>query len=83
MADIIGIKNGEKVSASMTSPDVAAAGVIERAGEADFEHAVVIGWKRTGEFYLESSHGNAAEVVFLLELAKHTLLSGAFEDDES
>ena len=79
MADIIGIKNGEKVNNIVTEPDVAAAGVIQRASEADLENAVVIGWKRTGEFYLESSHGNAAEVLFLTELAKHTLLNGAFE----
>lgn len=82
MADIIEIRNGEKVPEGLTVSDIPAAGVTQGAVDADLEHAVVVGWTRAGEFYLASSYGNVAESVCLLELAKHQLVSGILGGDD-
>lgn len=70
MADIVEIRNGEKVPDGFTAGDIPAVGVLQGGIDGDLEHAVVIGWTRAGDFYMASSYGNEAETVYLLELAK-------------
>lgn len=48
--------------------------IIKWAGEADLDHAVVLGWKKDGGFYFASSYAAAPEVLYLLEWAKKQLL---------
>lgn len=53
-----------------TSPDRA----LEGAHEYGLESVVIVGFKPDGEFYFASSQSNSAEVIYLLEKAKHELL---------
>lgn len=58
----------------ITKLDHTAEWVVKKASEADLKSAVVIGWKNNGEFYFASSMSDAAEVVFLCEMAKTKLI---------
>lgn len=78
MADIIEIRNGEKVPDGFVAGDIPAIGVLQGGIDNGLEHAVVIGWTTAGEFYMSSSYGNEAETVYLLELAKHQSCMRAF-----
>lgn len=43
--------------------------------EVEMTEAMVVGWTNEGNLFMATSHGNAAEMVFLLELAKSVLLN--------
>lgn len=48
--------------------------VMARASEAGLSAAVVLGYDADGEFYFASSYAAGPEILWLLELAKKTLL---------
>ena len=58
----------------VTTLDHPAEFALRKASEADLKSAAVIGWKKDGGFYFCSSMSDAAEVVFLCEMAKTKLL---------
>lgn len=58
----------------VTKLDLPPERVIARAGEADLEGVVIIGWKRDGDFYFASSYADGGDVIFLCEMAKKKLL---------
>lgn len=65
-----------------TRLDIPVDRVLQGAEEANLEKCIIIG--DTGEdIYLASSMGRISEVVYLLELAKHKLLSGEYGEDTS
>ena len=56
-------------------------GVLEGAQEANLDSVIVIG--DLGEdLYLSSSLGNLPKIIYLLELAKSKLLTGAYDGEE-
>jgi len=67
-----------------TRIDREASYALRKGREAKLEHAVVVGWKKNGEFFFASSMASGAEVLLLLEVAKKQLLeevlTGADED---
>lgn len=60
-----------------TNHNISAETVVQSASETDLEHAVVIGWEKSGEFYLSSSYGDMAHTLWLLEQAKRALFDMA------
>ena len=48
--------------------------VIDNAPVEELESAVLLGWKKDGEFYFASSIANGPDVLWLMELAKKKLL---------
>lgn len=84
MADIIEIRNGEKVPDGFVAGDLPPVSVLQGGIDEKLEHAVVIGWTKAGEFYYASSFGSDAQDVYLMELAKHQACMRTFGggDDE-
>lgn len=64
----------------ITTVPLPAERVLRRAGEADLETAVIVGWTKDGEFYFASTHSDGGEVIYLLERAKLELLNIGPED---
>ena len=58
----------------ITRHDIPAERVLDRAQEANLESAIVIGQLPDEEFYFASNKADAAEVIYLLEVAKKRLL---------
>lgn len=48
--------------------------ILEQAKEAEMESVVVLGWKRSGEFYFASSQSSVSEINLMLDVCKHTLM---------
>ncbi len=65
----------------ITSLDVLPERVLSKAQEADLDAVVVIGWSKDGDVYFASSYADSAQVIYLLERAKHDLLK--MEDELS
>jgi hypothetical protein len=69
----------------ITSLDIPAERVLSGALENDdpLKDVVIIGWTDEGNFYFASSVADGADVVWLLETAKHKLLhmNGEYEED--
>lgn len=57
-----------------TTLDIPAERVLDGAKEAELRCVIVLGHKEDGELYFASSLGGVAEVLWLLEKAKHNLL---------
>ena len=49
--------------------------------EETMTEAMVIGWTDEGNLFMATSHGKAADMVFLLELAKSVLLNRCVSDE--
>ena len=49
--------------------------------EVTMTEAMVIGWTDEGNLFMATSHGKAADMVFLLELAKSVLLNRCVSDE--
>lgn len=65
-----------------TSLDVPPERVLREAEKEDLKQVIVIG--DTGEdFYLASSMGSSADVLWLLEQAKHRLIRGDYDDNSN
>lgn len=58
------------VTSHKTSPDRA----LETTHEYGLSSVVIVGYKDDGDFYFESSESDSAEVIYLLEKAKHELM---------
>jgi hypothetical protein len=66
---------GEVIETSfVTKLDVPAERVLQTAGQADLEIAVVVGWTADGNLYFASSAASAPQVLWLLGLAQKQLL---------
>ena len=50
--------------------------------EVTMTEAVVVGWTDEGNLFMSTSHGKAADMVFLLELAKSVLLNRCVSDGD-
>lgn len=59
----------------VTSLDIPASRVLDAAGEEDFAQVVVIGRTVDGEEYFASSAADGGDVLWMIERAKHRLLS--------
>lgn len=53
--------------------------VIESAREKDLDEVMILGWDNNDELYVSASNHKRADLIYLLELVKHKLLSGDFE----
>lgn len=58
----------------ITRLDLPVERVLESAAAADLEAVLVIGWEKDVGFYFASSYADSAQVIYLLERAKHDLL---------
>ena len=58
----------------ITRLDIPPERVIDNAPVEELESAVLLGWKKDGEFYFVSSIANGPDVLWLMELAKKKLL---------
>ena len=58
----------------ITRLDIPPERVIDNAPVEELESAVLLGWKKDGEFYFASSIANGPDVLWLMELAKKKLL---------
>jgi hypothetical protein len=58
----------------ITKHDIPAEDVINGAKDAKFESVMVVGWTKDEGHYLASSTGDAAEMLFILELAKKRVI---------
>lgn len=47
--------------------------MLDKAKKADLESVVIVGYDKDDEFFFSSSLGDGAQVVWLLEKAKHEL----------
>jgi hypothetical protein len=52
--------------------------ILQDAIDRGMQDVIVVGYTKSGEFYAASNTADGAEVVYLLELLKHKLLSGDF-----
>lgn len=59
--------------------DITSDQVLDRAQASDLVQAVVLGVRDDGTMYFESSIADGAECVWLLEKAKHLIMSLAME----
>ena len=59
----------------VTSLDLPVERILRKAGEADLEQAVVIGWTKDGDPYFASSCADGPEILWLIELTKLRLLT--------
>lgn len=62
----------------ITTLDIPASRVLDNAPR-DMTQAVVIGYDADGGFYFASSQADGGDVLWLLELAKHKLITTAEE----
>lgn len=62
---------------AVTSLDIPAARVLDRALSADLETAIVIGVDKDGDFYFASSAADGGTVLWWIEIAKKRLLEMA------
>ena len=58
----------------ITKLDHPAEFALRKSARVELESAVVVGWRKDGEFHFVSSISDAAEVIFLFEMAKKKLL---------
>lgn len=61
----------------ITSLDLPADRILNKAVEADLDTAVVVGWKKNGEFYFASTTSDGGNVLWLFEVAKLELMKVA------
>lgn len=59
----------------ITKLDIPAERILDRAVKADLTDVVVIGYTKEGERYFASSYASGPEVLWLLENAKHDLIT--------
>jgi hypothetical protein len=57
----------------ITTEDRSPAQVLESTASADLESVVIVGFDKDGDMFFASSAANSAEVIYLLESAKHEL----------
>lgn len=48
--------------------------ILDESNKSGLREVLVIGWTKDDELYLSSSTGKAAEMIFLLELAKTAIM---------
>lgn len=60
-----------------TTNDLEPSLVVDAARDKKFESVLVVGITENDGFYLASSTGDAATMIFILEYAKHQLLEAA------
>jgi hypothetical protein len=66
---------GEVIEANIaTTVDLPADKILEAAMGHALEDTLVIGWGADGKLYFSSTTSNVAEVIYLLEAAKFSLL---------
>lgn len=58
----------------VTFLDIPVERIIRKAGEANLETVVIVGWDADGELYFAGSVADGGEVLWLLEKAKRALL---------
>jgi hypothetical protein len=63
----------------ITRHDIPVERILEAAGGAGLRVAVVIGYDAEGDEYFAASVADDADVVWLLERAKHKLITGDFD----
>lgn len=63
----------------ITRHDIPVERILEAAGGAGLRVAVVIGYDAEGDEYFAASVADGADVVWLLERAKHKLITGDFD----
>lgn len=59
----------------VTSLNLPVERILRKAGEADLDGVVVIGWTKAGERYFSASYADGPEVLWLLKLAEKDLLA--------
>jgi len=63
----------------ITTLDIPASKILNKAQEANLQTAIVIGYDNDGELYFASSVSDGGDVLWLFELAKKALLNAADE----
>ena len=63
----------------VTRHDIPAERVLSRAAEADLEPCIVLGMTPDGNLYFSASMADGGDAMWLMELAKHSLLSVALD----
>lgn len=58
----------------ITTLDIPAERVLQRAIDEPITDVVVLGWDKDGDFYFASSKADGGDVLWLLEIAKGKLL---------
>ena len=51
------------------------------AEEVELNEALVVGWTKDENLFVATSHGKAADMLFVMELAKTVLLNRCLPDD--
>jgi hypothetical protein len=66
----------------ITRLDVPVDKVLEGAMDHDLKRVIVLGENNTGEIYFASSQADGGDVMWLMECAKHALITGSFPGDD-
>jgi hypothetical protein len=67
---------------TVTTLDIPPERVLSQAIEADMDSVVIVGWKKTGEFYFAASEADLRHTAWALQRALHDLLKRDEEKED-